>query len=1027
MYLEFQRLGNMGKYEDHETDGWNLTAKIKTSCSRRVYHGSSISVLFVMVLTFCCFALNVKWAFAASSSSPSHVSAGVISSEYNNRLDESLQQLHQHNDVRPQEDESFLLNEVDDDVQSVPEIEVDAVVGGRAELPCDVNPLPLRRDDAVHMVFWFRDDFGKPIYSLDVRGRPFVTARHWSSNQWFGSRAHFRLISEPARLVIENVKLTDEGVYRCRVDFRNSPTRNFRFNLTVLVPPEAVAVHDSSGRLLTNSIGPLREGSDLTLSCHVRGGKPPPHVEWRIAPLSGMGEETVSSKEPIIRQSGGVSVKKLKISAVHREIHGANLTCVTFNSNLTDMLSASLKLNLYLRPLSARIVQVDRLVANQRHQIECIATGSRPEAMITWWIANRQLTDVNILKDEDSSMDLSQVGVGRETDELESNVTRSSLSLVPSYDDDGEKITCRAENPWVPRNSGSQVEDSLVLHVVYPPQPVLKLGTPLKETDLKEGDDVYFECQIKSNSPIHKLKWMFNDRQLQHNVTAGVILSNQTLVLQLVTRRNAGNYTCQASNMVGTTVSNVFPLRIQYAPVCKSDKSEVVGVSKGERVSIKCELDSDPEDVSFRWDLASSGQMVQVPPSRFTSMKRSSILYYSPVSNLDYGSLFCRGTNHVGIQMAPCVFQIVAAEKPSQVTNCTVFNETSESVELSCDEGHDGGLPQHFVLEVFDSDSSEMRYNASSNMPSFHLGNLTPIGKGFRVLVYSVNAKGRGEPHRIDELVIRQSEKYAAVTPSDYSWISFTLSVAIGGTAVFLCVGSVVIVKLILFRSRQMKRESSKKHNHDDSMGKTSSADLQAHGIQFDSKDLLSTDDKDPDILVHIGHVGGQDHNVISPAILLSRGATSANGDRPGRYTATLPPNSTSSSSCCLQSNMSSYPTMDHHQLHPSSDSAYHYQGVNAHQQFDRHHQYYGSDLGGSPGSGGNYAQQHQQQQYQIGQSPMNELDNFSSISTLRQPNHHHHQPTHPSTAAAATSDPYYDTKVMKQKLLSVNVPESCV
>lgn len=117
MYLEFQRLGNMGKYEDHETDGWNLTAKIKTSCSRRVYHGSSISVLFVMVLTFCCFALNVKWAFAASSSSPSHVSAGVISSEYNNRLDESLQQLHQHNDVRPQEDESFLLNEVDDDVQ----------------------------------------------------------------------------------------------------------------------------------------------------------------------------------------------------------------------------------------------------------------------------------------------------------------------------------------------------------------------------------------------------------------------------------------------------------------------------------------------------------------------------------------------------------------------------------------------------------------------------------------------------------------------------------------------------------------------------------------------------------------------------------------------------------------------------------------------------------------------------------------------------------------------------------------------
>lgn len=99
------------------------------------------------------------------------------------------------------------------------------------------------------------------------------------------------------------------------------------------------------------------------------------------------------------------------------------------------------------------------------------------------------------------------------------------------------------------------------------------------------------------------------------------------------------------------------------APVCKSERSEVVGVSKGERVSIKCELDSDPEDVSFRWDLASSGQMVQVPPSRYTMKGASSILHYAPISNLDYGSLFCRGTNHVGVQMAPCVFQIVAAGK----------------------------------------------------------------------------------------------------------------------------------------------------------------------------------------------------------------------------------------------------------------------------------------------------------------------------------------------------------------------------
>jgi hypothetical protein len=71
-------------------------------------------------------------------------------------------------------------------------------------------------------------------HSFDVRGRQFGQAKLWSSPAAFGARAYFRTASTPAQLLVDDVALTDEGMYRCRVDFRNTPTRNLKINLTVI-------------------------------------------------------------------------------------------------------------------------------------------------------------------------------------------------------------------------------------------------------------------------------------------------------------------------------------------------------------------------------------------------------------------------------------------------------------------------------------------------------------------------------------------------------------------------------------------------------------------------------------------------------------------------------------------------------------------------------------------------------------------------------------------------------------------------
>lgn len=51
--------------------------------------------------------------------------------------------------------------------------------------------------------------------------------------------------------------------------------------------------------------------------------------------------------------------------------------------------------------------------------------------------------------------------------------------------------------------------------------------------------------------------------QLVHNVSAGVIISNQSLVMQQVARAQAGHYACHARNAVGRGTSNTLTLDVK--------------------------------------------------------------------------------------------------------------------------------------------------------------------------------------------------------------------------------------------------------------------------------------------------------------------------------------------------------------------------------------------------------------------------------------------------------------------------------
>ncbi|GFR17327.1 uncharacterized protein TNCT_466341 [Trichonephila clavata] len=95
------------------------------------------------------------------------------------------------------------------------------------------------------------------------------------------------------------------------------------------------------------------------------------------------------------------------------------------------------------------------------------------------------------------------------------------------------------------------------------PQLNLRLGSKLRHSNILEGNDVYFECNIRASPWVHETGWRFEGQELVTNISAGVIVSNQSLVLQKVQRRNRGRYSCTGTNSEGQGESNHVYLRVQ--------------------------------------------------------------------------------------------------------------------------------------------------------------------------------------------------------------------------------------------------------------------------------------------------------------------------------------------------------------------------------------------------------------------------------------------------------------------------------
>ncbi|XP_053667704.1 nephrin [Anopheles marshallii] len=758
-----------------------------------------------------------------------------------------------------------------------PLIEVQTAVGLDVSLPCDLLPTTMTMmTDKVYLVIWYKEGNTKPIYSFDARGKSLQQAIHWSDEAVLKSKAYFYYDTSPPALRIKGVKQEDTGLYRCRVDFHKSPTKNCRINLDVLVPPTKLTILDDQGAaVLNNVVGPYREHADTNLTCISSGGQPAPKVTW-------WREHALLDDSYLVLPDGTVKNVLYLEKLSRHDLHSV-YTCQASNGHVVPPLSSAVKLDMKLPPLYVRMQGLrETLTAGVKTQVSCITAGSRPAPSVVWTKGS------------------SVIRGSSQTTSNDGNVTVSELVFVPGPEDNEKSITCsisysEGDGPTV------LLKDTHVLNVKHVPVISLALGAPLNSQNLMEGSDVYLECDIKANPPVKKIEWFHNNKLLQS--ARGIIVSNQTLVLQSITKSTHGEYMCRASNSEGTVNSNQLYLDIKYPPVCKSE-AQIIRAAVKQTVNITCDIDANPmPNLLFRWQFNNSLEsMLELPPYTNVESEAANLalaeidletnhmgpsleemvrkklerlehsvrqqqqqqqqqhhhhllhlgshkeevplvdgqLYMYRVDTFNsFGTITCTATNSYG-QSGHCAYHILVADVPDPIKSCTVSNVTAYTVHISCVAGKDGGIPQQFHIDVFEESKRKLLQSVSYQSPEMLLKKL-PSDTKFIIKITPYNLQGTAPTsYRVKAQTL--PAPLLRTAPSKAVLVQLTpLLGALVGAAVTLCLVALCIIVFVKFKTKK-KHHQTANTEQDKGSAEPLSRNIGSHS---------SIDDKNPDVIPH--------------------------------------------------------------------------------------------------------------------------------------------------------------------------------
>ncbi|KAK8739352.1 hypothetical protein OTU49_003591 [Cherax quadricarinatus] len=702
--------------------------------------------------------------------------------------------------------------------------EVVVLEGQEADLPCVTTPtqgnakFPRSRYTSTHahtpdhhhqrpqLILWYRDGIRSTIYSYD--GRDPGRERHWSERRSLGGALELTLPPTPhsrpqlAFLRISRVHQSDEGLYRCRVDFYRAPSRNTNTKLVIVAPPSTPRVEVwASGRWLEAAPGTpaatVEVGTRLRLRCSTTAGRPAPTLTWWRGGEQLLEEKTEVTKEKVMEEEEEEEVvvrSTLHVSVRPEDAH-TPVVCQASNTHLTPPLRTPLHLLVLSSPSWVRVVGADKAMsAGVSYTVECRSVGARPPPVLSWSVGDHQ-----------------HIHASSTTNAAGETVSR--LVYKPEAAHAGSHITCTARPPDHARHALSSQptptmwvkSDSVPLNIMYkpevqldaqrvraspgasnttttklpPPPPFspsnnnnnnnllpaqvhtskvavvkkrndgtktrgdggdkVKAGKVDDDVSLMEGEGAVLQCHVRANPPAYHVSWSRDGSPLSPGVGGGLVVGNMSVVLPTLARKDAATYTCTAHNAEGSSRSNPLHLHVIHGAECMRGTVQVLGVPRHHALNVTCQVTAYPLPTAFSWALKSSRGLLQVPEEMINFEGVVSWISYTPRAAVDYGELLCWAHTALGRQREPCVARLVAADKPDPPERCAVSRATPHTLTVLCTAAHDGGLPQTFLMTV--SLSGKEVTNSTSVTSEITAYDLEPDTR-YRLTLWSANTHG---------------------------------------------------------------------------------------------------------------------------------------------------------------------------------------------------------------------------------------------------------------------------------------------